>query len=130
VVAEVTRAIARLQSAAERVGQAERAFHSALVTFDGTFEGLSQTKRFGDVLVLVNRPQEAVYSLVTLKKSIDEYFMTVAEYNRAQFELFHAMGYPAHEVAIQRPPGELLPVNTERPGYLPPVNDGPPPATR
>ena len=31
--------------------------------------------------------------------AFDEYFTTVAEYNRAQFELFHALGYPAREVA-------------------------------
>ena len=38
--------------------------------------------------------------------AFDEYFTTVAEYNRAQFELFHALGYPAREVAHLRPPGE------------------------
>ena len=44
--------------------------------------------------------------------------------------LFHALGYPANELAIVRTPGDVLPVNTERPGYLPPVGNGPPPATR
>ncbi|MFO0887664.1 MAG: hypothetical protein U0790_00810 [Isosphaeraceae bacterium] len=47
------------------------------------------------MLVLVNRPQEAVFALQLMKIAIDEYFTTVAEYNRAQFELFHALGYPA-----------------------------------
>ena len=95
-----------------------------------TVEGLQQTTRFGDVLVLVSRPQEAVYALQLLKVAFDEYFTTVAEYNRAQFELFHALGYPAQELAILRPPGEILPVDTTRPNYLPPVGNGPPPATR
>ena len=93
-------------------------------------EGLKQTSRFGDVLVLITRPQEAVYALQLLQKAFDEYFTTVAEYNRAQFELFHALGYPAREVAQLRPPGEVLPVDTARPPYLPPVGNGPPPATR
>jgi outer membrane protein TolC len=130
VAADVTRAQARLQSATARVLQADRALRTAVITFNGNFEGLQQTTRFGDVLVLVNRPQEAVFALQLMKVAFNEYFTTVAEYNRAQFELFHALGYPAREIALDRPPGEIQPVNTERPGYLPPVGNGPPPATR
>ena len=130
VAGDVTRAQARAQSAASRVLQADRALRTAIITFNGTFEGLQQTSRFGDVLVLINRPQEAVYALQLLKQAFDQYFTTVAEYNRSQFELFHAMGYPARELAQLRPPGETLPVDTERPAYLPPVGNGPPPATR
>jgi outer membrane protein TolC len=130
VVAEVTRAHARLQSAAARTRQAENAFRSARVAFDGTFEGLSQTKRFGDVLVPINSPQEAVYSLRLLKIAIDEYFQTVADYNRAQFELFHALGYPAEEISALRSAGVAQGVDLSRPGYLPPVTIGPPPASR
>jgi len=130
VAAEVTEAQARLQSAAARVGQADRALRSSLINFNGNYEGLQQTTRFGDVLVLVNRPNEVVYALERLKVAFDEYFTTVAEYNRAQFQMFHALGYPAREIANQRPPGDIVPVDTERPGYLPPVGNGPPPATR
>jgi outer membrane protein TolC len=130
VAADVTRAQARVQSAAARVLQADRSLRTGLITFNGHLEGLGETKRFGDVLILVYRPQEAVYSLQLLKVAFNEYFATVAEYNRAQFELFHALGYPAQEVAHLRPPGEIVPVDTARPPYLPPVGNGPPPATR
>jgi outer membrane protein TolC len=130
VAADVTRALARIQAATAKVSQANRALRSAITTFNGNFEGLRQTTRFEDVLVLVYRPQEAVYSLELMKIALDEYFTTVAEYNRAQFELFHALGYPAAELALHRPPGEIEPVNTSRPGFLPPVGNGPPPATR
>jgi hypothetical protein len=82
------------------------------------------------VLVLITRPQEAVYAVQLLKKAFDEYFTTVAEYNRAQFELFRALGYPAQEITWRRPPGEVQPVDTARPGYLPSVGHGPPTATR
>ena len=51
VAADVTRAQARLQSAAARVGQADRALRSSLIAFNGNYEGLQQTTRFGDVLV-------------------------------------------------------------------------------
>jgi len=130
VAADVTRASARLQSSAVRVLQADRSLRTGIITFNGNLEGLQQTTRFGDVLVLVTRPQEAVFALQLLYTAFEEYFGTVAEYNRAQFELFHALGYPARELADLRPPGQALPVDTARPGYLPPVGNGPPPATR
>jgi outer membrane protein TolC len=130
VAADVTRAQARLQSAAARVHQADRSLRASLIAFNGNYEGLQQTTRFGDVLVEVFRPQEVVYALQLLKITFDEYFTTVADYNRAQFELFHALGYPAREIASIHPPGDFLPVDTSRPSYLPTVGNGPPPATR
>jgi outer membrane protein TolC len=130
VAADVTRARANLQSAALRVVQADRALRTGLITFNANYEGLQQTTRFGDVLVLVYRPQEAVYALQLLNIAFNEYFTTVADYNRAQFELFHAMGYPAAEIALQHPPGDVLPVDLDRPTYLPRVGNGPPPASR
>jgi outer membrane protein TolC len=130
VAAEVTKAQADLQSAAARVEQANRALRTGVATFNGSFEGLQQTTRFGDVLVLINRPQEVVFALQLLKSSFDEYFSTVADYNRAQFELFHALGYPAREITYVKPPGTIVPVDTTRPTYLPTVGNGPPPATR
>jgi outer membrane protein TolC len=130
VAAEVTRAQARLQSAAVRAIQAERSLREALITYNGNYEGLRQTTRLGTVLIQVYRPQEVDIALEHLRDSYDEYFMTVADYNRAQFELFHALGYPAQEIACMRPPGEALPVETERPAFLPAVGKGPPPATR
>ncbi|HMB03088.1 MAG TPA: TolC family protein, partial [Isosphaeraceae bacterium] len=130
VAADVNRAHARLQSAAARVLQADRALRTAIITFNGHLEGLGQTRRLENVLVLTFRPQEAVYSLEQMNVSFNEYFATVSDYNRAQFELFHALGYPAREVAALRTPGPILPVDTARPAYLPPVGTGPPPATR
>jgi outer membrane protein TolC len=130
VAEEVNQSHARLQSAAVRIFLADRALRTGIITLNGTIEGLQQTSRFGDVLVLISRPQEAVYALQLLKTAFDEYFTTVAEYNRAQFELFRALGYPARELAELRPPGEFQAVETERPPYLPPVGHGPPPATR
>jgi outer membrane protein TolC len=130
VAADVTRALARVQSAALRVVQADRALRTGIITLNGTFEGLQQTSRFGNVLVLITRPQEAVYALDLLRVAFEEYFNTVAEYNKAQFELFHALGYPAQEVALEHPTGEIRPVDLARPNFLPPVGNGPPPATR
>jgi outer membrane protein TolC len=130
VAAEVNRALARVQSAAARVLQADRALRTGIITFNGHLEGLGQTRRLENVLVLTYRPQEAVYSLELLNVAFHEYFTTVADYNRAQFELYHALGYPARELTQLRSAGEVVPVDTSRPGFLPPVGNGPPPATR
>ncbi|HET6880870.1 MAG TPA: TolC family protein [Pirellulales bacterium] len=130
VAAEVNQAQAQVQSAAARVVQAERSLRTGLVTYQRSLEGLGQTQRFGDVLELIYRPQEVVYALKKLHEAFNEYYNTVAFYNTSQFMLFHALGYPARELTFFRPPGEILPVNTRRAGYLPPVGTGPPPAPR
>ena len=129
VSAEVTAAQARVQSAAARVKQADRGLRASIITFDENFAGLKQTSRFENVLIKIYRPQQVTYALYLLKPAFDEYFATVAEYNRAEFDLYHALGFPAREIVNSRPPGEVLPVDTARPGYLPPVGNGPPPAT-
>ncbi len=120
VAGDVNRALARVQSAAARVIQANRAMRTAIITFNGNYEGLQQRPRLGNVLVLVNRPQAAVFARQLLFVAFQEYFSTVADYNRAQFDLFHAMGYPAQEVVGMSPPGEIMQVNTAQPSFLPP----------
>ncbi len=130
VAADVTRIQARLQSAAVRVHQADRSLRQALITYNGSYEGLRQTKRFENVLIQVYRPQEVVIALEHLWNAYEQYFGTVADYNIAQFQMFHALGYPARQLVDLFPAGEAMSVDTERPGYLPPVSAGPPPATR
>jgi outer membrane protein TolC len=130
VAAEITQTQAALQSAAARVVQAERGLRTGLVTFQKNLEGLGQTKRFENVLELIYRAPEVVFALKLLKTSFNEYYDTVAEYNIAQFQLFHALGYPAREIEFFRPPDGLVPVDTSRPNYLPAVGTGSPPATR
>lgn len=130
VAQEINAAQARVQAASVRVLEADRSLREAIVAYDGNYEGLAQTTRFGNVLYQVYRPQEAVKALERLMESYDQYFMTVADYNKAQFELFHALGYPAGEIANANPPGDLLPVDTSRPFGLPVVGEGPPPANR
>ncbi len=130
VAGGVTRTQADVQSAAVRVVQAEREVKSALINYNGNVEGLGQTRRFGNVLIQVFRPQEVVFALQLLMAAYEHYIDTVADYNTAQFAMFHELGYPAREIAFSRRTGPVLPVNTQRPSYLPPVDTGPPPATR
>jgi len=126
VAAEVVQAKAELDSAVFRVTQAEKGLKESLATYSGNLKGLGQTTRFGDVLSLVNRPQEVVAALQQLQHAYLNYYLTVADYNRSQLRLFYAMGYPAEILACEKPPGTPQPVDTRRPGYLPDVKAPPP----
>jgi outer membrane protein TolC len=121
VAAEVAQAHAVLIAAAQRTVQAEMGLKEALISYEGNTKGLRQTIRFGDVLQLVNRPQEVVSALMQLEQAYTLYFSTVADYNRAQFGLYHALGYPAQTIACGRPMGDIIPIDTSRPCPLPPV---------
>jgi outer membrane protein TolC len=121
VAAEVAQADAQIKSAATRVARAETGLKEAQINFTGNFRGLSETSRFGDVLTLVIRPQEAVASLDQLSRAYDNYFISVNDYNRAQFRLFRALGYPASLLACERTPGPVQAVDTSRPPQMAPV---------
>src|SRR4029077_18151289 len=60
VASEVAQAHAQGQAAAVRVGRAEAGLKAALVSYAGNLRGLSEPVRAGDLLVLINRPQEVV----------------------------------------------------------------------
>ena len=121
VAAEVVRTHAELVAAAVRVKQSEAGVQQAQISYAGNVKGLSETTRFADILVLVNRPQEVVAALQQLGQAYDNYFTSINDYNRAQFRLYRALGYPANILAYQRSPGEIQPVNTNRPAMMAPV---------
>ena len=95
VAAEVVRAQAQVTAARTRLKAAEPAMTDALDSLQKNMEGLSQTRRLGNVLILVVRPQEAVAALQALAQANSDYYSAVADYNRAQFRLYRAIGHPA-----------------------------------
>ncbi len=116
IAAEVATAQAQLESAAARVGKAETGLRKAQINFAGNLKGLSETSRFGDVLVLVNRPQEIVAALQQLAHAYDNYFLSANDYNRSQFRLFRALGYAAEGLANGcGPPQSQPPSSTPMP---------------
>jgi outer membrane protein TolC len=121
VAAEIARIHAELEAAAARIPEAEAGVKEAQISFAGNLKGLSQTTRFGDLLTLVNRPQEVVAALQQLATAYENYFAAVNDFNRAQFRLYHALGYPAGIIAERQPLGEIQPIDTSRPQPLPPV---------
>jgi outer membrane protein TolC len=108
VAAEVAQAQAQLESAAARLGDAESGLKDAVDSMNKNFEGLGQTRRAGELLILVIRPQEAVAALQQLAQAYNDYYGVVADYNRAQFRLYRALGHPAQLIAAETacPPAE------------------------
>lgn len=92
VAAEVARAQAEVQAAAGRAREAEAGLREAHDLVAKDLEGLRQTQRAGNVILLVVRPQEAVAAVQALSLSYLDYYGAVADYNRAQFRLYRALG--------------------------------------
>jgi outer membrane protein TolC len=99
VAAEVAAAYAQAQSAARRAKEAESQVKDALDSVDKNFEGLGQTKQAGNLILLVIRPQEVVAAVQALQRAYGRYYVAVADYNRAQYRLYRAMGQPAQSLA-------------------------------
>lgn len=96
VAAEVAQAYAQVESAAARIGEAKSGLGDAAESATQNIEAMSQTKRpAGNIVLLVVRPQEAVASVQALSQAYFDYFGAVADYNRAQFRLYRALGNPA-----------------------------------
>ena len=121
VAAEVAQAHAQVEAAAVRVVRAEAGLKAAIVSYEGNLKGLSETVRAGELLQLVNRPQEVVAALQQLQQAYINYYTTANDYNRAQFRLFGrwAIRLRVWPVADRSGRGSRR--------YLPPASDGPGP---
>ena len=115
VADEVVRAQAQAQGARAEIGEAEKAVREAEITFTGTLNGLLQIRGAGNFLQPVSRPQEAVAALQQLNGAYNKYFGAVTDYNRAQFELYHALGYPSRILACDRQADEIRPIDVNWP---------------
>ena len=112
VASEVVQAFANVRSADRRVKEAESGLKDALDSLNKNFQGLRQTKRVGETLVLIIRPQEVVQALEALAQAYTLYYDNVGDYNRAQFTLFRALGYPTQLVGND--PANLPPMSSGR----------------
>jgi outer membrane protein TolC len=121
VAAEVARAHGQLRSAAARVAIAEQGLEEARLAYDGSRQEIGKVERKGDVAVIVRRVFEVIDALRSLARAYDTYFTAANDYNRAEFRLFRALGYPADILACQRSPGPIMPVDTSRPPQMAPV---------
>jgi hypothetical protein len=99
VAAEVATAFAQARSAAERANDAEPALREGIELVKKTVEELGQTRRIGDSLLLLLRPQEAVAAVQSFSQASVDFFTAITDYNRAQFRLYRALGHPANCLA-------------------------------
>lgn len=104
VAAEVAQAYAQARSAANRLADAESGLKDAAESVDKNFLALSQTRRAGDLIVMMVRPQEVIAAIQTLSQAYADYYGAVADYNRAQFRLYRSLGYPAQLIDSPCPP--------------------------
>jgi outer membrane protein TolC len=101
VAAEVVQAHAQLQSAAGRLLDAENGLKEAAESARKNLEGFGRTVPAGDRLILVIRPQEVVAAVQALGQAYSSYFGAVADYDRAQFRLYRALGHPAQLITVE-----------------------------
>jgi outer membrane protein TolC len=99
VAAEVAQAYAQAQSAAARLGDAEEELRDAVDSADKNLQGLRGTGT-GAALATLIRPQEVVAAIQALGQAYGHYYAAVADYDRAQFRLYHALGRPAQALPL------------------------------
>jgi outer membrane protein TolC len=115
IAAEVKQAYDQSRSAIVRIGQAESEVKDALDSLAKHFEGLEQPERVGKVVVMLIRPQEVLAAVQALGQAYNDYYAAVADYDRAQFRLYRALGQPAQCIAAQHCDRPAAP-----PGFPPP----------
>jgi outer membrane protein TolC len=121
VASEVTQAHAQVEAAAIRMQRTEAGLKAALASYEGNLKGLSETVRAAELLQLVNRPQEAVAALQQLQSAYVSYYTSTSDFNRAQFRLYRALGYPARCLSCGESVGTPSPVDDSRPPQMAPV---------
>jgi outer membrane protein TolC len=114
VAAEVVQAYSQARLAAQRVEVAEKTLAVAVTSADKNLTAVSQPKLVNNVVVLLVRPQEAVQAVQALAQAYVDYYGAVADFNRAQFRLYRALGRPAQCLAQDSP---------AQPAQLPPPSD-------
>jgi outer membrane protein TolC len=100
VMAEVVQARVRSERSANRLKAAADGVVNAAETAEKSLKGLVPGKRGpGGELVLLVRPQEAVAAVTALDQAYRDYYAAVGDHNRAQFQLYRALGHPAQCLA-------------------------------
>ena len=104
VAKEVRQAWAQLRAADERTAAAEGELQQAWISATKNLEGLGERKRpGGNIVLLVIRPQEATAAMQALIQAYYNYYGACADFNRAQFRLYRALGNPAQYVFDHNP---------------------------
>lgn len=112
VAADVVQAHAQMERSIRRLQAAQEGVRQAQATVEKILQGLGQTRQVGGQQVLVFRPQEAVAAVIAIEQAYRNLYQAVADYNRAQFRLYRALGYPAQALIQPEHSGVTLPGTT------------------
>ncbi len=100
VAKEVTVAWSDVRSASRRLTLADRELREAELSAKRNMVAVTEIKRVeGKINIQIIRAQEVVQSLQELNTAYFNYYGVVAEYNRAQFRMYRALGNPAQMLA-------------------------------
>src|SRR5579875_790743 len=104
VAAEVVQASSLAQTAASRIGETETELREAQILVRENLAALQQTQRLGEggPIQLVTRPLEVVAAIQMLQQAYADFYLAINDYNRAQFQLYRALGNPAQALAIDK----------------------------
>jgi outer membrane protein TolC len=139
VAAEVVQAYSLAQTAEGRIRETEAELMDAQTLVRENLAALRQTQRLGagGPIQLVTRPLEVVAALQMLQQAYADYYLSIADYNRAQFQLYRALGQPEQFVAALGgssanggPGNECAPPPAIPDAAPPPQSQAPPPPVR
>ena len=131
VAADVTRALARVQSAAARVLQADRALRTGIINLNGTYRG-PDSRPAGSATSWswsTGRRRRSSRCSSCTWPSTSTSPRSPSTTGRSS-TCSTRWATPPRSSRSEHPPGEVQPVDLARPKFLPPVGHGPPPATR
>jgi outer membrane protein TolC len=120
VAAEVVQACSLAQTAQGRITETETELREAQTLVREGLTALGQTQRLGEggQIQLVMRPLEIVAAVQMLQQAYADFYLAINDYNRAQFQLYRALGNPAQALAIQDGSENVAPcVNPAPPPY-------------
>jgi hypothetical protein len=103
VAADVVQAYSLAQTAEGRIRETEAELRDAQTLVREDLKALGQTQRAveGGPIQLVARPQEVVAAVQMLQQAYADFYASINDYNRAQFQLYRALGNPAQTLAMQ-----------------------------
>jgi outer membrane protein TolC len=100
IAAEVATALAQVRSAEARLKDAEDGLRDAARSASENYEGMGKTQGAGANLRLIIRPLEVVAAVQSLAQAYTDYYAAVADFDRAQFRLYRAIGQPAQRLGL------------------------------
>lgn len=106
VAAEVVQAYSLAQTAEGRCRESETELKDAQLLVREALAAVGQTQRLGEggPIRLVTRPLEVVAAVQMLQQAYADFYSSIADFNRAQFQLYRALGQPAQALAHSAEP--------------------------